>query len=244
MPHAVSLLRAARLARSTKPFLARGGFKRERCAGCRLLPSHCLCGLSPAVPTRAGFCLLMGDIEALKPTNTGWLVADVVAETHAYGWSRTETDPALLALLRDPGWSPYVVFPGEYAAPERVVRRVPTVAEDGRRPLFILLDGTWAEARKMFGRSRYLDGLPVLSLEPAQASRYQLRRSRREDHFCTSEVAAMCLELAGEGVAARTLAAYLEVYTHHYLQARQQLPVAWDGEAHRQWSALPKPRAT
>ncbi|RYF52536.1 MAG: DTW domain-containing protein, partial [Comamonadaceae bacterium] len=38
MPHAVSRLRAARLARSTKPFLARGGFKRERCPGCRLVP--------------------------------------------------------------------------------------------------------------------------------------------------------------------------------------------------------------
>lgn len=47
MPNAVSLLRAARLARSTKPFLARGGFKRERCAGCRLVPSHCMCALRP-----------------------------------------------------------------------------------------------------------------------------------------------------------------------------------------------------
>ena len=33
MPNAVSLLRAARLARSAKPFLARDGCKRERCAG-------------------------------------------------------------------------------------------------------------------------------------------------------------------------------------------------------------------
>ena len=122
-----------------------------------------------------------------------------------------------------------------------MVRSVPTAAQDPRRPLFILLDGTWAEARKMFGRSRYLDPLPVLSLEPAQASRYRLRRSCREDHFCTSEVAAMCLDLAGEPTAARTLAAYLEVYTHHYLQARQQLAVAWEGEAHRAWDALRTP---
>ncbi len=42
-PHAVSRLRSARLARSAKPFLARGGPRGERCAGCRLLPSHCLC---------------------------------------------------------------------------------------------------------------------------------------------------------------------------------------------------------
>lgn len=79
MSHAVSLLRAARLARSAKPSLARGGFKRERCAGCRLASSHCMCSLRPSVRTRAGVCLLMADIEPLKPSNTGWLIADVSA---------------------------------------------------------------------------------------------------------------------------------------------------------------------
>jgi hypothetical protein len=235
-PHAVSRLRAARLARSTKPFLARGGFKRERCAGCRLVPSHCLCAWRPAVPTRAGVCLLMADIEPLKPSNTGWLIADVVADTFAFGWARTETDPALLAVLRDPQWQAYVVFPGEYAAAERVVHTVqrPDALEGdaGKRPLFVLLDATWTEARKMFRRSPYLDHLPVLSLQPEQISQYKLRRSRRDDHFCTSEVAALCLNLAGEHLAGQTLEAYLEVFTHHYLQARNQLPVAWDDAAH------------
>ncbi len=247
MPHAVSLLRAARLARSDKPFLARGGFKRERCAGCRLVPSHCLCALRPSVRTRAGVCLLMADIEALKPSNTGWLVADVVPDTFAFGWARTRTDPALLALLRDPQWQPLVVFPGEYAAPERVVRSLRSPAascgESATRPLFILLDGTWGEARKMFSRSPYLDHLPVLSLELAQASQYTLRRSRRDDHFCTSEVAALCLALAGDRVAAQTLAAYLAVFTHHYLQAKHQLPVAWDGAEHQRWREVTAPVA-
>ena len=242
MPHAVSLLRTARLSRSTKPFLARGGFKQERCAGCRLRPSHCLCALRPLVPTRAGVCLLMADIEPLKPSNTGWLVADVVADTFAFGWSRTATDPALIALLSDPQWQPYVVFPGEYAAPERVVHSLlrPDAfdAKSRKRPLFILLDGTWAEARKMFGRSPCLDHLPVLSLQPDQTSQYKLRRSRRDDHFCTSEVAALCLNLAGEHLAEKTLEAYLDVFTHHYLQARNQLPVAWDGAEHQRWREI------
>ncbi len=246
--HAVSLLRAARLARSAKPFLARGGFKRERCAGCRLLPSHCTCALRPNVPTLSGVCLLMADIEPLKPSNTGWLIADVVADTFAFGWARTETDPALLALLRDPQWQPYVVFPGEYVSPERVVHSVQSYsAADGvvgKRPLFILLDATWAEARKMFRKSPYLDHLPVLSLQPDQVSQYRLRRSRRNDHFCTSEVAALCLNLAGEHRAEQTLEAYLDVFTHHYLQARNQLPIAWDDAAHqrlRELTAMPAP---
>jgi DTW domain-containing protein YfiP len=236
-PHAVSRLRAERLARSAKPFLARGGIKGERCTGCRLVPSHCLCGVRPEVATQSGMCLLMADIEPLKPSNTGWLIADVLPDTFAFGWARTEVDPALLSLLADPKWQPYVVFPGEFVRPERVVQSVPPLPL-GQRPLFILLDATWPEARKMFRKSPYLNALPVLSLNPEQVSRYQLRRSKRDDHFCTSEVAAMCLELAGEAHAADILQAYLDVYTHHYLQAKHQLPPDLQGPAHTRWQSL------
>ena len=45
----------------------------------------------------------------------------------------------------------------------------------------------------MFRKSPYLDSLPVLSLQAEQLSRYKLRRSKRDDHFCTAEVAALCL---------------------------------------------------
>ncbi|MFZ6771749.1 tRNA-uridine aminocarboxypropyltransferase [Undibacterium sp. SXout7W] len=250
-PHAVSRLRTARLARSTRPFLARGGPHGERCSGCRLILSHCLCDLRPVVPTRAGFCLLMAEHETLKPSNTGWLIADMVQDTIAFGWARTETDPALLALLADPQWQPYVVFPGEFVAPERVITQLlpapPMLSSDTdntltlavgdtikpKRPLFILLDATWSEARKIFKKSPYLLPFPVLSLEPEQVSRYQLRRSRREDHLCTSEVAALCLDLAGEALAAQTLEAYLDVFTGHYLCAKQQWKIDREDAAHQ-----------
>ncbi len=245
LPHAVSRLRATRLARSTKPFLARGGMRGPRCAGCRLAPSHCICALRPNVPTRVGMCLIMADIEALKPSNTGWLIADVVADTFAFGWARTDVDPALLALLADPQWQPMVVFPGEFVHSGRVVQAVPASATDAgqrpKRPLFILLDATWPEARKMFRKSPYLDRFPVLSLQPEQLSRYVLRRSKREDHFCTSEVAALCLELAGEARAAQTLGAYLDVFTNHYLQAKHQLPVDLEDAVHQRLRELRMP---
>ena|GEM_PF-2855458 len=76
-------------------------------------------------------------------------------------------------LLADPQWTPYLVLPGEYVAPERVVTEVPGVP--GKRPLFVLLDATWSAARKMFRKSPYLDHLPVLSLQPEQLSRYRMR---------------------------------------------------------------------
>lgn len=238
MPHAVSRLRATCLAHSaTRPRLDRDGPRKVRCAGCRLVPSHCLCALRPVVPTHAGLCLLMAEFEPLKPSNTGWLIADVVPDTAAFAWSRLQVDPGLLALLADPQWQPYVVFPGEFAAPERVVTDLQPAAP-GQRPLFILLDGTWSEARKIFRKSPYLAALPVLSLQPEQLSRYRLRRSIHAHHFCTSEVAALCLALAGDTHAAHTLEAYLDVFSHRYLSARQSVPPDPHDAAHRRLQEL------
>ena len=90
----------------------------------------------------------------------------------------------------------------------------------------------------MFVRSPCLAALPVLSLRPDQLSAYKLRRSRRSDHLCTVEEAALCLDLAGEHVAGQTLTAYLDVFTHHYLQAKKQLPIAWESAAHQRLRAL------
>lgn len=235
--HAVSRLRRSRLAASTKPFVARGSGG-GRCAGCRLVASHCVCAMRPQVATRAGMCLVMGDIEALKPSNTGWLVADVVADTWAFGWSRTAVDPGLPALLADPQWQPVLVFPGEFVPPGRLLTQLPPGGEGGKKPLFVLLDGTWSEARKMFRKSPCLDALPVLSLHPDQVSNYRLRRSARESHFCTSEVAALCLAMAGETHAAQSLAAWLDVYTAHYLCAKRSVVLDREDEPHQRLRAL------
>lgn len=240
-PHAVARLRAACLAHSpTRPRLDRGEPRADRCPACRLPASHCACGLAPRVPTRAGVCLLMAEFEPLKPSNTGWLVADVVPQTQAFAWSRTAVDPALPALLANPAWQPLVVFPGEFAAPERVVTELPPLAPDAppRRPLFVLLDGTWSEARKAFRKSPYLDALPVLSLQPGQLSRYKLRRSWHAHHFCTAEVAALCLALAGDLHASQVLQAWLDVFSDRYLKARQSVAPSTDDELHRRLAAL------
>ena len=205
-----------------------------------------MCALRPTVSTHAAVCLVMDEFEPLKPSNTGWLIADVVPDTSAFGWSRTQVDPALPALLADPRWQPYVVFPGEFAAPERVVEELRPMACGGvagaagphRRPLFILLDGTWSQARKIFRKSPYLDPYPVLSLRPEQLSRYRLRRSSHEHHFCTSEVAALCLALAGDLHAAQTLEAYLDVFSNRYLRAKQSVAPDAQDEAHRRLDAL------
>jgi hypothetical protein len=195
-----------------------------------------LCDWLPAVTTNSAVCLIMHDIEPLKPSNTGWLIADIVADTYAFTWQRTAVEPGLLELLADTRYQPVVVFPGEYASPDRVVSEVK--AAPGKRPLFILLDATWTEARKMFRKSAYLNHLPVLSLQAEVLSRYRLRRSTRSEHLCTAEVAALCLGLAGDEKGAAALDTWLDAFTDHYLGAKHHRTPDPDDETHKALAAM------
>lgn len=229
-PHAVARLKAIRKAKSTKPFLARG-HQVVRCPRCRLDERYCICFWQPPIQcSKVGMCLLMYDSEPFKPTNTGWLIADIVPNTFAYSWTRTGNMAEVKALIEDPIWQPYLVFPEEYANQERVTKQIVS----DKKPLFILLDGTWSEARKMFRKSLYLDNIPVLSLNPNQNSRYKLRRSIHAEHLSTAEVAMLCLELANEKSIASVLDIWFGLFTEHYLAARETKPIDINNLLHKQ----------
>ena len=142
--NAVLRLRAERLARATRPFLARGN-RIRRCQRCLLPLKQCLCATLTSAQAASRFCLVMFDTEPMKPSNTGRLIADILPDTEAFQWSRTEPPQALLDLVAHPDYQPMVVFPASYAGPERQVLSAPP---SGKPPLFIMLDGTWTELQR------------------------------------------------------------------------------------------------
>lgn len=217
--HAIHRLYDERLARATRPYLARGASV-VRCVRCQLVQSFCICGQNQTQKINAAFLLVMYDDEILKPSNTGRLIADIVDETHAYIWSRTAPDPKMLELILDPQWQPYVIFPAQYAAPERCVSEVRV--EVGKRPLFILIDGTWSEAKKIFRKSEWLHQFPVLSFTATERSKYKVREASGENQLATAEVAVEVLKLADENVAAQHLDAWFDVFREHYLTGKKQ----------------------
>nr|WP_086939366.1 tRNA-uridine aminocarboxypropyltransferase [Thaumasiovibrio occultus] len=221
--HAVHHLYDKRLAQSTKPFRARGATV-PRCKYCMVNSHLCICAHRPVVESNAAFMLVMYDDEVLKPSNSGRLIADVFDECFAFIWSRTNPDPDMLAVLGDERYQPYVIFPEEYA-PERVATEI--TLESGKKPLFILLDGSWNEAKKMFRKSPYLNQFPLLSIQPEQASRFTLRESAKDNQLATAEVAARIVDLFGESANAQTLDLWFDVFREHYLTGKKQrtLPI-------------------
>ena len=189
--NAVLRLRAERLARATRPFLARGN-RVHRCQRCLLPLKQCLCATLAPTTAASRFCLVMFDTEPMKPSNTGRLIADILPDTEAFQWSRTEPPQALLDLVANPDYQPMVVFPASYAGAERQVL------------------------------SPYLDALPVISVDLSRISAYHLREAHAEGQYCTAEVAIALLDLADDRKAARALGDHFSLFRTRYLAGKTQ----------------------
>ncbi|MDA0147590.1 tRNA-uridine aminocarboxypropyltransferase [Vibrio sp. LaRot3] len=208
---------------STKAFAARGS-KVERCQYCQVAQKHCICGYQPDVDSDVAVMLLVSENEVFKPSNTGRLIVDTIKESYVYQWNRTEPDSDMLALIQNPQYQPIVVFPDEYVEDkQRLMAKQSLPLTNGKKPLFIFLDGSWREARRIFRKSPYLQDLPVLSIQPEQLSQYQMRKSDNEQHLSTAEVAVLILEAAGELKASNTLEQWFAVFRESYLLSKTRL---------------------
>ncbi|SEN05648.1 conserved hypothetical protein [Halomonas caseinilytica] len=206
-----------------REFKARGSFV-VRCESCNLPRLNCLCPYRVQAESRSRVWLLTHPIERYKPTNTGRLIRDVLPDTEVFTWYRTAPDERLLDLLADSRYAPFVVFPDDQEGYADRVVGMDSVIEHrdaGRIPVFILLDGTWRQARRIFRRSAYLADLPVLPLVTDRQTRYRLRKAASSDHLCTAEVAAELLHQAGDDRAAEVLDDYFEVFNDNYAASRR-----------------------
>lgn len=223
-PHAVNRLFDYRQSLATKPYASRGN-KVLRCRRCLLPHDVCTCAWRQPCQSNAAFALVMYDTEVLKPSNSGRLIADLIPDTHAFLWSRTQPDANLLALLADPQYQPYLVFPAEYAlVQQQVVEQLlpstnsaqsgaPNItAAAAKTPLFVLLDGCWREAVKMFRKSPYLHTIPMLSFSPESIAHYRLRKGQRDFQLGTAEVAVLALQACGETANAEALADWFNLF--------------------------------
>lgn len=216
-----------------KPFVARGS-RTDRCESCLLSESLCICDYRPNIKSNAVFWLLTHHDERYKPTNTGRLILDAFEHSDSYIWSRTELDPKLELLLESPDYYPIIVFPFDTKHETRMVsaRNVKAVTlESGKRPAFILLDGTWRQARRMFRLSQYLKHLPVIEPSIGRKSRYHLRKASEEHHLCTAEVAAVILEDMEETQPALYLNRYFDLFNASYYASRMAQAKAYEAVA-------------
>jgi len=127
--------------------------------------------------------LLTHEHELTKQTNTGRVVLEALGQAASrIVWRRARPDAELLRTLEGGGVA--LVWPlashGE-------------VAPACDPHTYVVVDGTWQQARKIYNRSPYLHGLPTVALEPDEPSVYTLRRNQIGGGLCTAEAVACLL---------------------------------------------------
>ncbi|BCE02212.1 tRNA-uridine aminocarboxypropyltransferase [Marinicellulosiphila megalodicopiae] len=219
----------------TRPFKARG-IKTIRCPICQIAEHHCICDLKQVDTSPISFCLLLHDIEILKPSNTGRLIADIFEDTHVFLYSRTNPDAKFLALLENSKYQPFIVFPKDYAMDNQIVYEPnieqPLQMDSTKTPLLILLDGTWREAARMYRKTPKLHSLPMISIAPDilnetlidyNNSNYILRQSEKPGHLATAEVAAKVINALGHKQSAQHLQHWFEVFCYRYRLTKRSI---------------------
>ncbi|MBW3698551.1 DTW domain-containing protein [Vibrio sp. T187] len=174
---------------------------------------QCICDHIPCIDSKVEIALLTNSNELTRDTNTGKLLTQTLTECRVYEWQRTAPPQALLDKIAQPNTQAYVVYPSEDSLSIAEAMHH-SETQNTRHPLFIILDGTWQEAKKMLNKSPWLQALPSVKLHTEQPSEYQLRRNQDLGHLCTCEVGSLLLQEAGQFAQSKQL----DEYFLHYMQ--------------------------
>ncbi len=134
--------------------------------------------------------LLTHSREFDKRSNTGRLVLEIMGDAaEQVQWDRITPCAQLVAEIEAGGVA--LVYPGPSAAGEGNDADLSDIRQ------FILIDGTWNEARRIHQRSPYLRKARRISLNPAGVSQYNLRKNQKEACLCTAECVVEILRSTG-----------------------------------------------
>jgi len=208
------------------------GFRRERCLGCSLPLSVCLCESFEPLQSRIDVCIVMPASESRSMSNTarvlarwlpgtrlivrGLLPGEAAEATTVSGF--IETRHAALLFPVDPE-------PADLAGAEAAPIRVPSTnglaraLPHGDIRQLIVADGTWSQARRIARRELTPLGLPRLALDHAWPSISELRR--RPSGLCTFEAIAIALGLLDSPELASALLERFGHWNRHQNQLKR-----------------------
>lgn len=171
--------------------------RRSRCPRCWQPQFSCFC--EAFKPQRLPFQLLVliHPIERKRRLASGRLLHALVEASICIEGEDFVDHPGLQRLLDDPSLRPFVLSPGPGSVDLDELscdqRRELLQSDDHRRLLLILIDGTWATARRML-RSPQLRHLPRLMFTPRQKSRFIVRKQPTPTCLSTLEATAEFIE--------------------------------------------------
>ncbi len=155
---------------------------REVCARCQRPTRVCYCAHVPHIETKTRVVVLQHPRERDVPIGTARMASLCLPQSELHVGLRVSDVPELASALRDPARPAILLYPGEGA--------IDVVRDPPRGPVtLVVVDGTWAQARKIVRGDPELARLPRYAFVPPQPSEYRIRREPSET--CVSTIEAL-----------------------------------------------------
>ena len=157
------------------------------CYRCFWPQELCWCSSLQAMATRTKFVFLMHPKEfKQEKAATGRLTHLCLADSELHMGMEFDSHERVQALLGDPRNLPMLVYPGPQARDLSNAGLTPADIGD-RRLVLVLLDATWAGARKMLRLSPSLQRLPRVMFTATAPSRYVIKQQPQPGCLSTLE---------------------------------------------------------
>ncbi len=145
--------------------------------------------------------LLTHEREVKRPSNTGNIILHTLKEiSEKLIWQRKNPDIELLEKIRKN--EAVLLFNKSEGDSIKDISKIEN---------FVILDGTWQEAGKIYNKSPYLKKMKTFSIQTDKKSIYKLRRNQKEFGLCTAECVMEILRIKGDYLNAEKLnKAFLE----------------------------------
>ena len=188
------------------------------CPSCGL-NYQCICAHRPMLDSTTQIALLTHPNETRRVTNTGKLLTHSLPNCQVHIWDCVNPPVELVKQIAEQ--PSYLLFPSEEAIEVSELQASINSNESQSSPLFIILDGTWQEAKKMLNKSPWLQILPKVVLSTESLSNYRLRRNQEAGNLCTCEVGISLLQQLEPQNDFSSLQQYFELFLKVYEADRQ-----------------------
>lgn len=159
---------------------------RPTCARCRRPTVVCYCAHVVAIPAQTRVVLLQHPREEDRPIGTAHMASLCLPSASVHVGTNFDDAPILEEILGDERRSAYLLYPGDDARD--------IVNDPPQEPItLVVVDGTWAQAKKLVKTNARLAAMPRVSFVPPSPSEYRIRREPKETYLSTLESLVLVL---------------------------------------------------
>lgn len=192
--------------------------QRSYCEQCQYPSSACICSLVSPIRCQSKLTILQHPSEVKAAKNTARLIRLAIESTTIWVGETLEDFVDAQQSIIQSELPVRVLYPTDHS----VEFHQACTQEEGPYH-FVLIDGTWKKAYKLWQLNRWLHTLPCINIEGV-TSNYHIRKAPAEHCLSTLEAAAFCLEQT-EGINCSPLLALFDArqqtFRQYQLQSQQ-----------------------